>query len=501
AELLILQGRANRAMSRQSAATKVFLKCLVQCLALTVVLAGVRARAQGAQAREPAENFPFAKGVIIESVTCAAQPEQTYALFLPSTYTPARRWPIVYAFDPAARGRLPVKLLQDVAERYGYIVVGSNNSRNGPSRPQQDAATAIWDDTHRRFAIDNRRVYVTGFSGGARFATFLALGCGCVTGVIAHGAGFPVSATPTGEEDFSYFSAIGDLDFNYPELVQLAARLDKLGVTNRLRRFHGPHQWAPAEVWVEAIEWMELLAMKGGTRTGDEEFIARQVSAALEKTRALEDAGELYAASYEYRKLVQAFQGLADVSLFARKAAELEATEAVRAARKREQEEISRQEKLTADFFAHLVALKTEPAARPTTLSLLESKLRELRDEVNSAEEPEQAIVPRRTLRKVFALAYESGQMSLRRNNPALAAAYFEVATIVFSQGPMAFFQLARARAQAGDQSGALAALKQAVEKGFKNAALLRESEEFAALRDGEDFRALLRSLAPPPSQ
>ena len=488
-------------MSRQSAATKVFLVCLVQCLVLTAAVAGAAARAQGAQTTEPAENFPFAKGVVIESVTCAAQPEQTYALFLPSAYTSARRWPIVYAFDPAARGRLPVKLLQEVAEQYGYIVVGSNNSRNGPSQPQQDAATAIWDDTHRRFAIDNRRVYVTGFSGGARFATFLALGCGCVTGVIAHGAGFPVSATPTGEEKFSYFAAIGDLDFNYPELVQLASQLDKLGVTNRLRRFHGPHRWAPAQVWAEAIEWMELLAMKEGTRPRDEAFIARQVAAALEKAQALEDAGDLYAAAYDYRKRAQEFQGLADTSPFARKAPVLEATEAVRGARKREQEEIGQQEKLTAEFFAHLVSLKTEPAARPTTLLLLEGKVQALKDEVNSAEAPEQVIVPRRTLRKVFALAYESGQMSLRRNNPSLAAAYFELATIVFSQAPMPFFQLARARAQAGDQSGALAALKQAVEKGFNNAALLRESEEFAALREGEDFRAILQSLTPPPQQ
>ena len=48
----------------------------------------------------------------------------------------------MYAFDPGARGKLPVELMKDAAERFGYIVVGSNNSRNGSWKIEAEAAEA-----------------------------------------------------------------------------------------------------------------------------------------------------------------------------------------------------------------------------------------------------------------------------------------------------------------------------------------------------------------------
>src|ERR1700687_4669781 len=70
-------------------------------------------------------------GVVLREVQTLARPEQSYALYLPSAYSSDKRWPIVYAFDPGARGSLPVELMKEAAESYGYIVAGSNNSRNG----------------------------------------------------------------------------------------------------------------------------------------------------------------------------------------------------------------------------------------------------------------------------------------------------------------------------------------------------------------------------------
>src|SRR5689334_804285 len=70
-------------------------------------------------------------GRIIDSVTCAAEPSQSYALFVPANYTASRAWPVIFAFDPGGRGRNPVERYQAAAEQYGFIVAGSNNSRNG----------------------------------------------------------------------------------------------------------------------------------------------------------------------------------------------------------------------------------------------------------------------------------------------------------------------------------------------------------------------------------
>jgi hypothetical protein len=95
---------------------------------------------------------PLQTGVILPRVTATKQPGQSYALFLPSQYTPEKRWPIVYAFDPGARGSVPVESMKEAAERYGYILMGSNHSRNGLWKIEAEAAEAIVQDTLARLS-------------------------------------------------------------------------------------------------------------------------------------------------------------------------------------------------------------------------------------------------------------------------------------------------------------------------------------------------------------
>ncbi len=71
-------------------------------------------------------------------------------------------------------------------------MVGSHNSRNGPWEVILRAARVLWLDTHARFAIDDGRVYASGFSGGARAACGLGKMLSIrLTGVIGCGAGLP----------------------------------------------------------------------------------------------------------------------------------------------------------------------------------------------------------------------------------------------------------------------------------------------------------------------
>ena len=130
------------------------------------------------------------KGQVLERVAVRDHPEQTYALYVPSGYTPDRPWPVLYCLDPGARGRTPVERFAGAAEKAGVIVAGSNNSRNGPLAPSQEAINLMLLDTHERLRIDDDRVYAAGLSGGARLALGWAMG-GHLAGVIASSAGFP----------------------------------------------------------------------------------------------------------------------------------------------------------------------------------------------------------------------------------------------------------------------------------------------------------------------
>jgi predicted esterase len=282
--------------------------------------------AQQSAAPAPAVAQP---GVVLPQETCSAHTDQTYALYLPSQYTPVKRWPIVYAFDPAARGKVPVELMKEAAERYNYIVVGSNNSRNGSWKTEIAAAQAMADDTRSRFSIDDRRIYFAGFSGGARVASRIAQQCKCAAGVLLNGAGFSIGSDPSRDVVFAVFAAVGDFDFNYPEVSRLDEKLEQSGFPH-VRRFDGPHQWAPAPVMDEALAWFRLIAMKEGRNPRNEALIAAQRELATARARGFAESSDLYMAWREYLQAAETFEGLADISAFRTAAVSLAPQKAVR---------------------------------------------------------------------------------------------------------------------------------------------------------------------------
>src|ERR1700740_2835931 len=160
-------------------------------------------------ARQQTEGSSFAPGELIPRVLALQNPQQSYALYVPTKYSRERSWPIVYVFDPLARGPLALAQFQHAAEIHSYIVAVSNNSRNGPWQPEFEAAEAMVRDTQQRFAVDLKRIYFAGFSGGARVASQLAQLCKCAAGVLLSGAGFSHGSSLSAESNVPVFSAVG----------------------------------------------------------------------------------------------------------------------------------------------------------------------------------------------------------------------------------------------------------------------------------------------------
>jgi tetratricopeptide (TPR) repeat protein len=471
----------------------------------------------------PASSAPaLPTGVVIPKQTCAAKPEQSYALYLPSQYAPDKRWPIVYAFDPDGRGNVPVELMKDAADRYGYIVVGSNNSRNGSWKVEGDAAQAMWDDTHARLAIDDRRLYFAGFSGGARVASILAQRCKCAAGVLLSGAGFG-GAPPSSDAVFAVFAAVGSFDFNYPELSELDGKLEQAGFAHVLRHFDGPHEWAPAEVMDEALAWFRLMAMKQDREAKRQAFIAAEKMKATARAHGLEESGESYEAWREYKQAVATFTALADTASLQQAATALAQQKSVREGAKREAQDFEEQKRLTAEIYSGLVALKnngkngssTSPGDQPSGLRngsqpsqgdtqnrsdifhQTDQQIVELRQRTTSEKNVEKLRVDRRALSGVFIAAGEFGDESLEAKNYAAAKSYFQLAVDANPDSVGALKELAMARALDGDRKGAMEALRRAKEKAKDAAAFVawvNEEPAFAKMREDAQFRALVGS-------
>ena len=446
-----------------------------------------------AHAIAQSESIP--KGQVVERVEALNDASQSYALYLPSTYTPNRKWPVLYAFDPGARGRVPVERFKDAAEKYGWIVLGSNNSRNGPWDVVANAWNAMQIDTHQRFAIDDERIYATGFSGGARAAIRIAVVCKCLAGVMASGAGFPTDLTPSSPMHFVFFGAAGVDDFNYPELRSLEEPLTKAGISHRIQTFEGRHEWPPVSVATAAVAWMELHAIKAGKRPRDDGFISAMWQQLLSDAKTLEESKSYYEAYQLYLDLADSFKGVRDVAEIDTKVNELRDSREVKAAIREEQAQIKKQRELESRL-SSLIAGRDAPANESEGgfgTNLLSAMLNDLRKQSKAVEDSTQRRVARRVLDGLLIGLIEEGVSLLQtKKNYAESIKRFKLATEINPDRPGAYFYLAWAYAANRDKKKTLEFLSKAVEKGFADAAMITANKAFDFIRNDPEYLQIM---------
>ena len=334
------------------------------------------------------------RGQIIDDVACNDDPAQHYSLYLPSNFTTDRMWPIILAFDAGGRGRRGVERYQAGAERYGYIVAGSNNSRNGPWKPSLDAARAMTADLTGRFPVDLKRIYTAGMSGGARVAMMVALHPELIAarihpgiaGVFVSSAGFPPGEFRESVA-FPIFATAGTDDFNYLEVLNLDRTLRS---PHRVVVFEGGHTWLSSDAATEAVEWMELQAMTSGIRPRDrtliDDMFARRMARAERLTSSL-------AMMRELQSIAQDFRLFKEVTGLNQRAARLAAQPSATAALNLERADEAREQEITGALLALLEELDIDGG-----VAKLKERVTELLDQARALENSSSRRIARRVL-------------------------------------------------------------------------------------------------------
>ncbi len=468
------------------------MRCTLLRGLLFAITAGIVSLASSSYGQMPSS---LQKGRIIERVVCQNEPAQSYALYLPSNYSPDKEWPVLFCFDFVGDGKLPVARFMEAAERYGYIIAGSNNSKNGVVKSSLDAFKAVWADTHARFSINDARVYTGGFSGGARIASLIA-SFYRVEGVIACGAGFQVGLSPSSKTVFTFFATVGSDDFNFPEMKSLEKTLNKKGVVNRLVEFDGWHVWAPADLCDTALGWMEIQAIKRNKRSKDEALIESLFTKWLEEAETLERSGRPYDAFLRLESLAADFKGLRDVSAVEKMVAGLKETEKVKRAIKQESDQGIKQKELEDEIWSYTDMLD-DPDTQVIAIGRLKERIAVLRKDFEAREPSDRRRVVRRALTHLFEVFYERGTIKHANNYP-LAVRYLEIAVEINPTDPRASYRLACMYSMKGEKKKALTSLRAAVEKGFANVAQLESNTELDTIRKDPDFQSIVERLKLP---
>lgn len=231
-----------------------------------------------------------------------------YSLYLPAGYKRVEKYPLIIFLDPAARGDLPVNKYRGIADEYGIIFAGSYTSRNFDPSASARSIAAIYDDLLSKYAIDTSRIWLAGFSGGARMATSFAENYSEIKGLIACGAGFAGEKTFATQRSIPFAGIVGNIDMNYEEMLGINEDLEASAKRNILILFNGGHQWPPPGYFGIAVCWL----MKKGEAPG--EMVQGTCSKVLQSIADDKDSGWLYPAWLMARELrkITAFDSRSD---------------------------------------------------------------------------------------------------------------------------------------------------------------------------------------------
>lgn len=469
-----------------------------------------------AGAQQTSEALPQATitGQAIPTVISRADTAERYSVYLPRSYDTKHKWPVLFLMDPRGRAMVAMGRFQEAAERDGYIVLSSYNTVSDSTEdPNTRAVNAMLADAFSAFAVDPKRVYLAGFSGTARMAWGYAYQLGDhVPGILAFAAGLPWRGVDAyvalkRPSTFAWFGAAGTTDFNYDEVRTLDHLVDSTSIPHRVEYFDGAHGWPPTRVCVDALDYMELQAMKTGLRPRSDSLLHLWAAERMQQARAAEDSGNTYEAYVRYRALRDDFAGLQDVPDATAKVKALEKTSAVRQRQDRDASLAAEFDSFARDAMPTYVADLNNNKRIPTLDDALSDlKVRKWQQAVrDSARDPLAAQAAGRILSLILVnTSFYWPRNYFARNDAARGLAVLDIAKAVEPGSSFVCFNQGIGYAMMGRTADAISAVRCAVAGGRVTAADLREEHGFDRIRGDTAFAAIVasapssRPVAPP---
>lgn len=423
------------------------------------------------------------KGVVVDKVVCKNDANQNYCLYLPTNYDINKSYPVIYAFDPHGNGHNPVALMKNIAEKLGYIIIGSNNSRNGlrPDEINYIVSTLI-SDTQQKISINSNRIYMAGFSGGARVACAAALSIKETKGIIACSAGFQPNNNPLG---FHFIGIAGTQDMNYLEVKRVDEMLKSFNIPSQLLVFKGKHQWPSEPVLDEAITMLELYAMKESLAQKNKIIIDEYQSSKSLRVRNLINSNSPDSLSQSLSILersIDALDGLTNVDDMKSLLSEVKQNATLQNYLN-EKQTIEKYEFEKQQEFATAFESKPDDWWKKEIAKLVES--------TNTSSENLKADVSKRLLGFISLNCYGYVNGALQYKDWKAADHFISIYQQVDPENPDSWYALACLQANTGKINEAILALNKAVHFGFTNYSKLRNDQLLNNLHNRPEFERL----------
>ena len=181
------------------------------------------------------------------------------AIWAPHASTDAR--PLLLLLDPRGNASAIVRRWQAGAKEHGWLLASSSHIRNGTAdRNDAEELLAMLDYMREHHDVDESRVFLGGFSGGACGAYHQALSDPAVyRGAFVENGHMGPWREFEGElpSDPAFYLFTRDGDFNRDATRQLYSAMRAAGLTVQLDEQSGGHKPMARNETGRAIAWME----------------------------------------------------------------------------------------------------------------------------------------------------------------------------------------------------------------------------------------------------
>jgi len=223
------------------------------------------------------------KGVVIDSLPVSDSISETFAIYLPTSFSRESQMPMVFIFDPLGRGSRAAQLFRQAAEEQGYILVASNNIKGEESHLNNvRIGTRVMETVFGFFSGREHRVYTAGLGAGARVATVIPVVYPSVAGVLAVGDIWINTDYIEKKNNFVFIGVAGYLGPHYNLLDDTVQFLDKAGVKARFYQYEGSDEWPNSDIISNVLGNFSLDEMISGIRQSDPILIEQLYNDELE---------------------------------------------------------------------------------------------------------------------------------------------------------------------------------------------------------------------------
>lgn len=437
-----------------------------------------------------AQHNGLEKGIVIDTVWIDKNPGESFSLYLPNQYESEKPSPAIFIFEPMARGKIGIQPFISAAEQYGYILICSNDSKNGPYELNFAVANNLFSKAFTMLQIDQKRVYTAGFSGGGRLASTLAIQSDKIQGVVSCGAGFNLNsrALPSTQK-FSYVSIMGDQDMNYNELQFTETYLKKTQTSFELFTFEINHRWPDQNQILLAYDWLQLEAYKNQLIEIDSIMLQRIYTKFYKQAIAQQNNKQLISASESYQRILKNFGRHYDLDSIQKKYEALRESRQFKNQHKKNQELLSTEGVLTDEFW---LQFDKDLEKKNYSLNWWENRINKLKKKEIS-DDLQESKMYKRLLYKIFAHAIETARYDNSLSTIQQRMLCYDICILVYPTYALPYYRQIQYSMAIGEKDKSLDYLEKLLASGIDKKEVNLHENVLEGLKDNERFKDLMK--------